>query len=152
MYSNQTAIYLLVLLAAIACIRLLVSRDSRGAAKGDLARFVQAHRGPRVRTATAALIWLASLALTAEVIIRIGAEAPAALPPLRTLGASIAMTAAIAAVLVWTFAARYTPFESPAPGLDRRLSDAAKRLGVSTGEAAMRAIDAGLPSLKPEGD
>lgn len=26
MYSNQTAIYLLVLLAAIACIRLLVSR------------------------------------------------------------------------------------------------------------------------------
>ena len=57
--------------------------------------------------------------------------------------------AVFAAVCVWILGAAWTPLP---PGGDRRLSEAAKRLGVSTEEAAMRAIDAGPPHLNPDGD
>ena len=152
MEPNHSAMYLLIVLVAAVGIRLLVSRDSREAARGDLPRLAQAHRGPGLRVAAVALTWLATLGLVAEAVIRFGAEAPAALPALRTLGACIAMITTIAAGLVWVFGARRPLFELASPGLDRRLSEAARRLGVSTGEAAVRAIDAGLPALRPEWD
>lgn len=63
---------------------------------------------------------------------------------------SLAIIAATFAGLLQIYGAKSAAFVPPDG--DRRLAAASKRLGVSTEEAAMQAIDAGLPKLNPEGD
>ena len=54
-----------------------------------------------LRVAAGGLVWLASLAVAVEVTVYLGAQAPEALPPLRTLALSVATIAAFAAGCVW---------------------------------------------------
>ena len=61
---------------------------------------------------------------------------------------SLAISVATFAGLLQIYGAKSAAFVPPDG--DRRLAEAAKRLAVSTEEAAMRAIDVGLPHLKPQ--
>ena len=90
------------------------------------------------------------MAITADVVAHFAIQAPEALSLLYKLGTLVAAFAATTAGLLWTFGAKSASFLPP--NGNRRLAEAAKRLGVSTEEAAMRAIDAGLPQLNPKGD
>lgn len=61
---------------------------------------------------------------------------------------SLAISAATFAGLLQIYGAKSAAFVPPDG--DRTLTEAAKRLAVSTEGAAMQAIDAGLPHLKPQ--
>ena len=78
-----------------------------------------------------------------------GARVPDALPLLHSLGASVALIAAMGAGCLWIFGAQFAPL--PSRG-DLRLSEAARHLGLPVEETIMRAIDAGLPRLTPGGN
>ena len=139
-----------LLVLAFFCTRLLVSPDSRSRARENLVRLASGRPRGALRVAAAGLLWLASLALAVQVTVYFGAQAPEALPPLRSLALGVGGIAAFAAGCVWILGASRAPFWPPDG--DRRLSQAAQRLGVSTEEAALRAIDVGLPQLKVDED
>ena len=132
------------------CIRLLMSKDSRGRARYNLVTLARRRPRPSVQALVAVLLWLASIAFAVDLVAHIAIQAPEALTVVykfSTLGAIITTTAA---ALIWTFSARSAAFLPPDG--DLRLAAEAKRLGVSTEEAVMRTLDAGLPKLNPKGD
>ena len=137
-------------LLAIFCLQLLRSRDSRGRARNNLVDIARQRPRHAVQAVVAVLLWIASMAIAVDVAAHFAVQTPEALSLLYKLGSIVAIFAATTAGLVWTFGAKSASFFPPDG--DRRLAEAAKRLGVSTEEAAMRAIDAGLPQLNPKGD
>ena len=140
----------LPLLLLIFVLRIAASRDSRGRARENLAYLARQQPRPAIKAVAVVLLWIASMAIAAYVVARFAIQAPAALSVVYKLGSFVAVFTATIACFVWFFGAKSAAFVPPDG--DRRLAEAAKRLGVSTEEAAMRAIDAGLPKLNPKGD
>ena len=131
-------------------LRLCAFQSSRAIARAGLARLA-GRGGGRAAAApvSVVLLWVASMALAVQLTAHCGAGDPEALLPLRELAASVGALAAIAAGGLWILG----PPRPPAPWAvlgDRRLSEAAKRLGVSTEEVALQAIDAGLQQFNTE--
>ena len=89
------------------------------------------------------------MAAAVEVIAQLGITDPPALPVMRTMGGMGAGSAALAGGCLWIFGGKRLALPDRA---DHRLAEAARRLGLSTEETMMRAIDASLPRLEVDGN
>jgi len=147
---NLTNPMLLFALAVITvfCLRLLISPDSRGRARGNLVTLARQRPRPAVQAVVAVLLWFASIAFAIDVVAHFAVEAPEALTPLYKISSIAGISTAAIAGLIWTFGDRAVSFFPPDG--DRRLAEEAQRLGISTEEVMMRTLDAALPQLEPK--
>ena len=145
--TNPMLLFALALIT-IFCLRLLMSPDSRGRARGNLVTL--ARQRPAVQAVVAVLFWIASVVFAVDVVVHFAIQAPEALSLIYKLGSIVSVATATIAGLIWVGGAKSVSFFPPDG--DRRLSAEAQLLGISTEEVVMRILDAGLPQLKPEGD
>ena len=136
-------------LLAIFCLWLLLSPASLARARENLVRLGRGRPRTSVQAAAGALVLIAVAASSMQLTARFVARAPEALSLLPPLGSSVAVIAATAAGFLWIWGAEGAALS---PRADLRLSEAARRLELSTEETLMRAIDAGLRRLEAGGD
>lgn len=142
----ELALLVPLTLLAIFCLRLLLSPDSRGRACENLVRLGRGRPRTSVQAVAATLVLIAVAVSSMVQTLRFSSEA---LSLLGTYGSSVAVIAASAAGGLWIFGTQLAAL--PSPRADLRLSAAARRLGLSTEETIIRAIDAGLPRLEEDG-